>query len=49
MGYFDYASNMDDLEYEFLKNRNVGRKNLLKLNVPLAEKIIKMKKNTKMS
>ncbi|MBE6491198.1 MAG: ATP-dependent DNA helicase [Methanobrevibacter sp.] len=37
MGYFDYKSNMEILEYEFMQRKNVHIKNTL----PLADKIIK--------
>ena len=37
MGYFDYKSNMESLEYEFIQKNSVNIKN----TVPLADKIIK--------
>lgn len=46
MGYFDYDSDMLDLEDEFLKKRNIGKANLAG-ELPLAGKIIKMKNESK--
>lgn len=46
MGYFDYDSNMDSLEREFLQKRNIGKTRLAG-SAPLAVKIIKMKQESK--
>ena len=46
MGYFDYDSNMDVLEREFLQKRQIGKTHLAG-SAPLAVKIIKMKQDSK--
>ncbi len=46
MGYFDYDSNMGELENEFLQMRKIGKVNLT-TSPPLSVKIIKMKKDSR--